>query len=359
MNVSQVKKDMVIKNYKEFCKLLDEPILAGNSKVAQLRKWQQYFQFTHRKQQFRIIKILKPPTEVTNGSGKRKIARRSGEVIDAFEPVMIKILQQEGKNGELNISRYTLYEKLGLISQNFISFNYVYAVFGERGIEIKNRSGFDKNFVRIKGREISNAQEMYFYEVVNDVIRHIYNNCIKILTNRGVVSSERWRELIFCNEIFVATEEEMAYIIKVENDIADKMKIKSPNAIFLSRTRDKFYKKRNEITAAELGWSSVYNILKVKILDEDLIANKNCRKKNINHFTGKKTNSPEYFNSYRQKLNEIVYNRVKERIEKEYKDFKENGVIKGTIGAAIRKKAFAYEDFIDTQQFLIDNLLKI
>lgn len=360
MNVSQVKKGMVIKNYKEFCKLLDEPILAGNSKVAQLRKWQQYFQFTHRKQQFRIIKILEPPAEVTEGRAKRKIARRSGKVIDVFEPVLIRIVQNEGLNGELNISRYTLYERMGLISRKFIDSNYVYISYGERGIEIKNRTGNNNKFVIIGDRQIPNILDLYFYEKVNEVVRGIYRNSTISLANREVLSSESWREIMYSeNEFCVANNGEMGLILDIEKETAEKMGISNPNRIFSGKARNAFYEKRCAAAKNEEGWFGVYNILKVKLLDESLLKNGKCCKKSILTLPNKRDNGSDCLYSFRLKLNSLVCDRVKERIEKEYNKFKENGVITGTIGAAIKKKAFAYEDFLDTQQFLIDNLLKI
>lgn len=359
MNLSQISKGMVIKNYKEFCRLLDEPILEGNSKVAQLRRWKRYLQFTHRKQHFRITKILDAPVKIEDGRAGRNISRRGGEIIDVFEPVLIRVIQNEGKDGELNIPKYSLYERLGIISKNIISFNYVYVVYGERGIEIKNRTGFNQDTVRINNREIPNIQELYFYEIVNDIARQIYYNSINKLARRGVLSNEKWREIIVCEKVIAVNNDDMEYITKVENDIFEKINIKNPNFIYYSLAKRDFYRKRNSITSDEKGWSGVYNILKVKFLDKDLLKNGKCCKKSVLTLPNKRNGSSDDFYAYRQKLNSIVCARVRERIEKEYNEFKENGVVKGKIGAAIKKKAFSDENFLDTQYFLIDNLLKI
>lgn len=357
MDLKMFKNGMFIKNYKEFCKMLGEPELAGNSKVAQMRRWRQYLKFTHRKQHFRIIKVYDEPVKVKDKRAGRKISRRGGEIIDVFEPIVIRMLQKNGNDGELNISRYTLYEQLGLVSNNFLSYNYVYTVFGERGIEVKNRSGFSKDYVLIGDRKIPNVQEMYFYEIVNDVVRQIYSNAFISLSKRGIASSESWREIVLCEEIYVATEEEMEYISNVEYAIAGQLGIKNPNRIFYSKSRDSFYQMRNTVTNAEEGWSGVYNILKVKLLDEDLLNGEGCEKKNVQYLGRKGVKGADNFYSLRHRLNEIVCQKVKERIKQEYTEFKENGVVKGKVGKTIKKRAFGDKDFLDIQYFLIDNLL--
>ena len=45
LDTSQISKDMTIKNYKEFCKLLGEEARAGKSKILQLQRWERFIDF--------------------------------------------------------------------------------------------------------------------------------------------------------------------------------------------------------------------------------------------------------------------------------------------------------------------------
>lgn len=59
MVLDNISVGMTIKNYKEFCKLLNEPIRGGRSKIIQLERWERAIKF-HRvgKVGFQIDKII-------------------------------------------------------------------------------------------------------------------------------------------------------------------------------------------------------------------------------------------------------------------------------------------------------------
>ena len=45
LDTSRLEIGMIVKNYKELCALLNENPKTGNSKNAQLKEWQRYFEF--------------------------------------------------------------------------------------------------------------------------------------------------------------------------------------------------------------------------------------------------------------------------------------------------------------------------
>ena len=67
MNLSKIKelyeeenkqgKELIIKNYKEMCKILDEEETDGNSKKSQIKEWNRYFDFTRDGQKY-IINVI-------------------------------------------------------------------------------------------------------------------------------------------------------------------------------------------------------------------------------------------------------------------------------------------------------------
>lgn len=49
--------ELIIKNYKEMCKILNEEVLEGNSKKSQIKEWNRYFDFTRDGQKYIINDI--------------------------------------------------------------------------------------------------------------------------------------------------------------------------------------------------------------------------------------------------------------------------------------------------------------
>lgn len=45
MKLDNICEGLIVKNYKEMCSLLDEPIKGGDSKKSQLKEWDRYFEY--------------------------------------------------------------------------------------------------------------------------------------------------------------------------------------------------------------------------------------------------------------------------------------------------------------------------
>lgn len=56
-NINNFDEILVVKNYKEMCKILEEEETTGNSKKAQQKKWARYFEFTKDEQKYIINDI--------------------------------------------------------------------------------------------------------------------------------------------------------------------------------------------------------------------------------------------------------------------------------------------------------------
>lgn len=57
LNVSTLELGMAVKNYKELCSLLKQPVLGGDSKKAQLKEFQRYFSYQKVGNKFLILDI--------------------------------------------------------------------------------------------------------------------------------------------------------------------------------------------------------------------------------------------------------------------------------------------------------------
>lgn len=74
MNIENLSEGQVIKNYKELCLLLNEPIKSGKSKNLQLDDWLRYFEYARQGNKYIIEKIYKEPItkEDKRGNGNNK-----------------------------------------------------------------------------------------------------------------------------------------------------------------------------------------------------------------------------------------------------------------------------------------------
>jgi hypothetical protein len=59
MNIKNLKTGMVVKNYKELCKLLGEKVKTGNAKYRQIEEFKRYFEWEKDKYAFIITKVYK------------------------------------------------------------------------------------------------------------------------------------------------------------------------------------------------------------------------------------------------------------------------------------------------------------
>ena len=71
MNIDNLKEGMIIKNYKELCKLLDIRIYQGNSKDAQMKELAMYVDYEKQGQKFIIKEIYAFPKEKEDGRRSR------------------------------------------------------------------------------------------------------------------------------------------------------------------------------------------------------------------------------------------------------------------------------------------------
>ncbi|MED4883864.1 zinc-ribbon domain-containing protein [Bacillus smithii] len=108
MDLSNIKAGDVFKNYKQLCEALGEKTKTGNSKIAQLKEWKRYFNFTKQGYKF-IINEIYETTKLkidlrSNGNNKKYGS------IAITHPHLIKHLHpfKNNKYDINNISQYSI-----------------------------------------------------------------------------------------------------------------------------------------------------------------------------------------------------------------------------------------------------------
>jgi hypothetical protein len=116
MNLNSIAEGLVIKNYKELCTLLNEPIKAGGKvKQLQLEGWKQYFNYEKKGHSFIITEIYKEPQKQIVKTNKRN----SLEYINIIALLISDLLAKGHNNGEVFLSKHRLFKELKMINNNY------------------------------------------------------------------------------------------------------------------------------------------------------------------------------------------------------------------------------------------------
>ena len=116
VDTSNLVIGMVIKNYKELCKILVEDVLEGNSKKAQLKEWERYFLWEKKGQKFIILDIYDEPLPKKDDRQNRNI------YVQYIEVILMKLLSKQKNNKYVfYITTNQLWKLLGMINNDYKS----------------------------------------------------------------------------------------------------------------------------------------------------------------------------------------------------------------------------------------------
>ena len=76
MNTNNLQVGQVLKNYKKFCEILEEPLKTGNSKMTQLKEWERYFEYHKDGVKYIIDEIFNTPKASINTTDNRYIEHK-------------------------------------------------------------------------------------------------------------------------------------------------------------------------------------------------------------------------------------------------------------------------------------------
>jgi hypothetical protein len=113
LDIENLHKGQLIKNYKELCKIINEDIKSGNSKKSQLHELSQYCKYHKNGNAFYIDEVYKC----------KKFIRAKNEVdyIKIIELLLLNILCQQ--KGKVFISRNKIYKTFKMINTNYIEYS--------------------------------------------------------------------------------------------------------------------------------------------------------------------------------------------------------------------------------------------
>ena len=224
-----------IKNYKELCTILKQPVCTGNQKKAQLKNFNRYFEYEKIGNKFLITDIYDTPLPKEHKYPANAI------YVKYIEVILLQYLIKQ-PNYEIKIPTQNLWEQLGMINHNFITMQ-------------DNKD------------ELLNLHEDMSRFQINDFYRRCREKFYKILENSLI--SLRKQRLINYRKVYmvkypqvfecqIATSKEEEYILKAEREALVELGLDTINQVFLKGLSIAFYSIRNQKLYDFAGIENVY-----------------------------------------------------------------------------------------------------
>ncbi|AZV43695.1 hypothetical protein BAOM_3086 [Peribacillus asahii] len=332
MDIDQLEVGLIVKNYKELCKLLGEEPKKANSKKAQLKEWNRYFAHENQGHKFIITDIYDIPKDKVDLRTNNRAA-----YIEYIEDLLISILVNKKK---LFLSRNGILRLLKMINDN-----YTYVKYNPYK-EIQELIDVDKDEIRdfynttddllkrnietaldgLRKKRLISWNKITTVCFINTTIDKNDSNMIRVtkheeITEEGdiIVSYDTAQPLI--REIHrKATEEETRLIDSVERLLLDQYKYTDISDIYKNRTAEKFYKQANSILLDKANIDYYYSSYEIICNDEYIL---------------KKYNDPNYLRLSNDKtklnidmINTGIINRIEDNANKRHMKAIESYVLK-------------------------------
>lgn len=194
INLEKLKVGMILKNYKELCQVLEEPIKSGASKKAQLNWFEKHFTYKKEGHKHIITNIIttevQPPP--TQGGSNNQI-----EYTKNIEMLILDILSQNINNGKIFLSKNKLFHLLEMVNVNYLDTN-------RRIPKLSKFLDIDENSV----------QE--WFDTTGGLLERSLNSALKNLANQSLIF---WsREITVCRVVDVPYSEYLVKIIHKDSD---------------------------------------------------------------------------------------------------------------------------------------------
>lgn len=245
IDISGLELGMVVRNYKEMCKILGQEICDGNSKKAQLKEWARYFLWEKKGQKFIILDIYDEPLPKEDGRQNKNI------YVQYIEVILMKILsKQRDINKPFYITTNQLWKLLGMINNNY-----------------KNISLDDLNNM-ITDYNVTSFDMKKFYQRCNQRLREILFSSLNRLEDRALIKYEIETVIVFCDDngeknFLTANDKQKKQILKAEKKALLDMKLESKQHAYAKFRETEFFERVNAYLYEWYGWDYTFNRIKI------------------------------------------------------------------------------------------------
>jgi hypothetical protein len=270
MNISNLKENMIVKNYKELCQLLEIEPTTSNSKKAQFKELEQYIKYEKQGQKFIIIEIY---NEVKEKVDMRTIVKENDKRHDGNNNIygedikqLLLLMMASSMDNEIILPISILLNKLSMTNRNYS--------LGRRNQD--------------KLSEVLQIDEKYvneFYDTTHSNLKRTLENNLNLLDRKSLL---RWRTVrMICKKVAeikynefdeieidvdtdkvqynikeeysVATKEQDLIILEAENEVLEELGLEDINDVFRHSATETFYKKVNRIISKKANIKYYFN----------------------------------------------------------------------------------------------------
>ena len=284
MNINNISKGQIFKNYKELCIAIGESPKTSNSKNAQMKEWERFFMYSKQGHKIVIEEIYGFPKEKQD---MRSSGNNAAPYIDAIEDLLLNLLAQDKNNGQLFLSRGRLLKELKMINENYTYYkNRKPALSKFTNIHIQEINDFYTSSNTTFKSNLETAlnrlqkQSLIFWRYALTVC---YVNTYVETTATGQVKAtkikyinEDGEEVVKYNTVHPsqqvkyrkATEDEIKMIIEIEREMLKQYKLNDKAEVFKRGLIQDFYKDVNDILFDKTNIVYYYNSYEILFNDK-------------------------------------------------------------------------------------------
>jgi len=266
---------MVIKNYKELCKLLETKVKTGGAKQTQLDKLRCFCNYHKDGNKFIIDEILELPIN------------RKG-YLDYIEKLILDLLVQDKNNGKVFLSKNQLLKNLHMVNQNYNICKYRIPklskfmninTFVVQDWFNSTNSMLERNLEQaLKSLEnqalVKWSKEITVCKITNEKLNDNNENLIKKIVKYDEYNEEIIEYKIDDNlkrEYREATEEEKKFILRTERNILLELECENKQEIIKKDLWEVFDNKVKDIILKKQNIAFYYSSYKILCNDDHIL----------------------------------------------------------------------------------------
>ena len=242
----------IIKNYKTLCGILKEPVLTSNSKRAQLKNWQRYFDFEKIGVGYLIKDIYETPLPKEDG----RLCGNNSIYVKYIKILLLKYLSTQPCNQSV-ITKNNLYYEMSMVNKNYLDY--------------RDTGGREKLLGDVNG--VSKYDVREFYRRVPTRLDRILFSALNSLSSQFLIEYEEEQVVIEIDECkngftthwhrVIYDAGEKSYLLEVKNRVLKIMGLNSVTQVYYRFKTEEFYNKINQIILNEKGWYGTYKRYKI------------------------------------------------------------------------------------------------
>ena len=244
VDVNKVRIGQVFKSYRKMCEELNQEVLYGNSKEAQLKEWRRYIEWVKDGQKIVVTDIYDTPLDRTDG----RVTNGTQKYQQYIEDILLAYMDSEinKDNAKTNIEgcdyqfAFTL-NGLALLC-NMVNKRYV-----AKNID---RVLIDAGYTKFNIKDFFSRTELKFSLIINNALQNMEKR--KIINYNKVLIVEQ------NGEKRVATVHDENDYLNMEKLALTKMNYSSIVEVFIYNKAKEYYALVDENIKKHLGWDKCY-----------------------------------------------------------------------------------------------------